>query len=221
MKQKMRLKLRGSPLLPMEVGLEPGMLVPVESVSEPDKSATGSDTSESALPANLGLENDMPVRSEDEISDYDENDIDEPQRSPSPPPADSLVRETRTRQQPRVDYKALASPGRGFAVRVSAATINLSLGVPANVDEALSSPNKEKWKTAFEDELNSPQANNTWESPAPIPKGRNMLPRRQILTHKIDAKGRIVHYKARQVLISEKGSLIRGLWTGTLKKIFN
>ena len=72
-------------------------------------------------------------------------------------------------------------------MKARAVIVNLSPGVPANVEEALSGTDKDKWRMAFKEELNSLYANGTWEAPAPVPKGRKILPGRWVLTHKLDA----------------------------------
>ena len=53
---------------------------------------------------------------------------------------------------------------------------------------------------AFQDELTSLKKMVTWDTPAPVPKGRKALPGRWVLAYKLDPNGEIARYKARWVV---------------------
>ena len=67
------------------------------------------------------------------------------------------------------------------------------------IEEALSSSNKEKWKNALEDEMESMKENQVWKL-VQLPKGRKAIRNIWVLTIKRKANGIIKRYKARLVV---------------------
>ena len=123
---------------------------------------------------------------------------------PSPPPPDPDVRLIRTRVQEKPDYRQLHGfrgyKKKGFAARACKVTVDQTPAVPANIDEALSGPDKDNWMAALQEELNSLKEMGTLDAPAPLPKGRKALPGRWVLTLKLDSNGDVARYKARWVV---------------------
>ena len=72
---------------------------------------------------------------------------------------------------------------------------------PNTIEEALSSLNKDKWRNALEDEMESMKENQVWKL-VELPKRRKVIGNRWVLTIKRKTDGTIVRYKARPV---EKG----------------
>lgn len=69
---------------------------------------------------------------------------------------------------------------------------------PANVNEALSSPEKEKWVDAMEKEMHSIKANEVWEL-VKLPEGKKTVGCKWVFKRKLDADGSIERHKARLV----------------------
>lgn len=70
---------------------------------------------------------------------------------------------------------------------------------PLTVDQALSSPQKDYWQKAMNDEYASLMANNTYQL-VPCPPGVKPIPCKWVLTVKRNATGDIVRHKARIVI---------------------
>jgi len=66
------------------------------------------------------------------------------------------------------------------------------------VQEALNGPDKEKWHTAFTEELNNLISSGVWDL-VPVPPGKKALPGRWVLAIKLDSMGVPDRYKARWV----------------------
>ena len=62
---------------------------------------------------------------------------------------------------------------------------------PNTIEEALSSPNKDKWRNALEDEMESMKENQVWKL-VELSKGRKAIGNRWVLTVKRKADGTIV-----------------------------
>ncbi|KAL1436923.1 hypothetical protein MTO96_049220 [Rhipicephalus appendiculatus] len=69
---------------------------------------------------------------------------------------------------------------------------------PETLHEALSAPDKEKWKAALQSELDSLQASKTWEL-VPRPKDRKVVKCKWVFRKKYDENGHLQRYKARLV----------------------
>lgn len=72
--------------------------------------------------------------------------------------------------------------------------------VPTTYAEALASPQRDKWKAAIKDELDSLKANDTWVPGATeVPEGRKTVSTKWVFAIKTDANNNIQKYKARLV----------------------
>ena len=69
---------------------------------------------------------------------------------------------------------------------------------PRSVKEALSSFNKNKWKKAMDEEINSLNENSTWDI-VPLPKDSNLVTCKWVFKTKCSADGNTERYKARLV----------------------
>ena len=69
---------------------------------------------------------------------------------------------------------------------------------PRSVEEALSSPDKEKWKSAMASEMKSLKDNDVWEL-VKLPEGRKALGSKWVYKVKTDENGSIKRYRARLV----------------------
>ena len=69
---------------------------------------------------------------------------------------------------------------------------------PNTIEEALSSPNKDKWRNALEDEMESMKQKQVWKL-VELSKRRKAIRNRWVLTIKRKADGTIERYKARLV----------------------
>lgn len=69
---------------------------------------------------------------------------------------------------------------------------------PATVDEAMSSPDKEKWKQAMDKEMKSIAVNNVWQL-VKLPEGKKAIGCKWVYKHKTNADGSLERYKARLV----------------------
>ena len=65
---------------------------------------------------------------------------------------------------------------------------------PNTIEEALSSPNKDKWRNALEDEMESMKENQVWKV-VELSKGRKAIRNRWVLTIKRKVDGTIERYK--------------------------
>ncbi len=65
--------------------------------------------------------------------------------------------------------------------------------------EALSSPEREQWLLAMQEELDALVENGTWEVVDPPPKGTNVVGHKWVLKLKMDSEGAIERFKARLV----------------------
>ena len=66
------------------------------------------------------------------------------------------------------------------------------------MNEALSSPEKEKWISAMEKEMHSIKANKVWGLVSP-PEGKKTVGCKWVFKHKLDVDGSIERHKARLV----------------------
>ena len=64
--------------------------------------------------------------------------------------------------------------------------------------EAMSSPEREKWKDAIEKEIRSIKANEVWEL-VELPKGKKTIGCKWVYKRKVDVDGSVERYKARLV----------------------
>ena len=117
---------------------------------------------------------------------------DEVQQGPSQgPPEDEQTEEEeptrryplRSRNEPSTWWKALNAHGPAE---------------PTTYEEAMKSPDAEKWKQAMDEEIESQLLNNTWEK-AELPKGFKPIPVKWVYKIKRDAQNNIERYKARLV----------------------
>ena len=79
---------------------------------------------------------------------------------------------------------------------------------PENVQEALSSSEKEHWKAAMQIEMESMKSNDVWDL-VELPKDRKPVGCRWVFKRKMDAYDRIERYKAR--LVAQGFSQRKGL----------
>lgn len=69
---------------------------------------------------------------------------------------------------------------------------------PETLEEALTSPDAEKWKQAMKEELENLERNETWQIVAK-PKGRKIVKCKWVFKRKFDKNGQVERYKARLV----------------------
>lgn len=141
--------------------------------------------------------------------------------TPSPPPetqqirishkgkdyvADVPIGQSTTVKIPRKpkDKKASVVPTRDLRVRdeikkpvrfQSAKVVN----EPATYNQALKSPEKDAWKAAMQEEIQSQELNNSWEV-VDQPKNAKLLDTKWVFKLKKNADGSIARYKARLVI---------------------
>lgn len=72
--------------------------------------------------------------------------------------------------------------------------------IPKTYDEAMSCPDRDKWKASMDDQVNSLLENQTWEGPVNLPEGRKAVGGRWVFAIKTDASGIILKYKSRWVV---------------------
>jgi hypothetical protein len=70
--------------------------------------------------------------------------------------------------------------------------------IPQTYEQAMASPDRNKWKAAMEEEIMSLNSHNTWQYVQP-PAGTKVIPVRWVFAVKRDATGKIERYKARLV----------------------
>ncbi|XP_035227835.1 uncharacterized mitochondrial protein AtMg00820-like [Stegodyphus dumicola] len=69
---------------------------------------------------------------------------------------------------------------------------------PETLEEALTSPDAEKWKLAMEEELENLKRNETWDI-VPRPEGRKVVKCKWVFKRKLNKDGQVERYKARLV----------------------
>ena len=74
---------------------------------------------------------------------------------------------------------------------------------PNTIDKALSFSNKEEWRNALKDEMESMKENQVWKL-VELPKGQKAIRNRQVLTVKRKVDGTIERYKARGKRLYQK-----------------
>ena len=74
-----------------------------------------------------------------------------------------------------------------------------TLFVPKTFGEAMSCPDREKWKESMNDEINSLLENHTWEGPVNLPRDRKTVGGRWVFAIKTDASGFVLKIKSRWV----------------------
>lgn len=82
------------------------------------------------------------------------------------------------------------------------------LEVPQTVADALSSPQKDQWRRAMQDEYDSLMENNTWKLEE-LPSDRRAIRNKWVFALKKDAEGRILKFKAR--LVAKGFSQVEGI----------
>ena len=75
---------------------------------------------------------------------------------------------------------------------------NAELTEPTTVKDGLSSPDKAKWMSAMEKEIESLRKNDVWEL-VDLPKGRKAVGSKWVFKIKTDAEGSVERFKARLV----------------------
>ena len=155
---------------------------------------------------NTELDEEIVVYTDDAPSSHDEQGAPGIQQTPPQThqgpsvPSEHQPRRS-TRPHPSVNYRDLQKGvrGGGFpSVRTSQMVENENTTPPKNWREALSGPDKEQWKAAFQTELDAMKSKGVWKVRKP-PPGRKVLPGRWVLSIKLGVKGEIVRYKARWV----------------------
>ena len=79
-----------------------------------------------------------------------------------------------------------------------ATVTNAELTGPTTVKDALSSPDKAKWMSAMEKEIEFLQKNDVWEL-VDLPNGRKAVRSKWVFEIKTDAEGSVERFKARLV----------------------
>ncbi len=100
--------------------------------------------------------------------------------------------EINTPQQVRKSKRAIKPPYKSTYMSVS------NEDEPTTVEEALKGQDRNKWKLAMEDEMNSLMKNNTWDL-TELPSGKKPIQTKWVFKVKKDAVGNILKYKARLV----------------------
>jgi len=103
--------------------------------------------------------------------------------------ADSIANQTRSKTQASMTMASIQSCSSAFIANIE---------LPTTVEEAETSPEAEKWKTAMEDEISSLKQNHTWTLVEP-PKDRKIIHNKWIFRIKTKPDGSIDRYKARLV----------------------
>ena len=75
---------------------------------------------------------------------------------------------------------------------------HVSSQVPSSYEQAMLSPDRDKWVKAQQDEMESLMQNNTW-SYAPLPLHKTAIDCKWVYAHKLDEHGNIIRHKARLV----------------------
>ncbi|UOH83756.1 hypothetical protein LQV05_006493 [Cryptococcus neoformans] len=70
---------------------------------------------------------------------------------------------------------------------------------PATIEEAMDSPERDKWHQAVESELNTLKSKGTWSEVSQVPDGRKLVGCKWVFKRKLDADGNVAKYKARLV----------------------
>ena len=120
------------------------------------------------------------------LSNKEQVDKDKEAPQVSEEPAEPVLRQSARDRQPP-DF---------YGIRVSLATE--ALNEPASMTEALSSPDKAKWKEAMEKEMKSLHANDVWDL-VKLPKGRKPVGSKWVFKLKIGPNGLVERHKARLV----------------------
>ena len=71
--------------------------------------------------------------------------------------------------------------------------------IPRTYKEAISSPEREEWLKACQDEMESHRENNTWQVMENLPTDREVIGSRWVFTRKTNADGHVIQHKARLV----------------------
>ena len=155
------------------------------------------------------LENDFPTRGEID-RDYTLYEMGEPISSiiptredqgsfvdPSPSGSNPLRSEVLP-EQPRRSSRS-SVPKRHFDIEGEAFIVTPEDDKePKSVNEALTSPAKDHWRNAMEEEMESMRINEVWDL-VDLPKGRRPVGNKWVLKVKRNADGSIERYKARLV----------------------
>ena len=78
------------------------------------------------------------------------------------------------------------------------ATLTRGATEPTSVHEVMKSPDKEKWKSAMENEMKSLHSNDVWDL-VPLPAGRKVVGSKWVFKVKVAADGAVDRHKARLV----------------------
>ena len=105
-------------------------------------------------------------------------------------------RSTRKREPP--DRHGVSITGNWWQNNVACSDGEYSSEEPTTVDEALSSPDKEQWKRALDNEYSAHIKNNTWTL-TNLPEGRKAIDCRWVFKVKYKADGSVERHKARLV----------------------
>ena len=120
--------------------------------------------------------------------DYEDGEDNEDVTIENEVPVQDQVPRRSTRERRRPEY---------YVERASSATSN-SWNEPANLQEALASDDKEKWKEATVKEMESLNTNDVWDL-VELPENRKAVGSKWGLKVKTDANGSVERYKARLV----------------------
>ena len=105
-------------------------------------------------------------------------------------------------QGPAWNTRSKSAQANTPSVNYTDSALSVDIGnipIPKSYHEAMCSPERNEWKEACQNEMESHTENNTWEVIQEPPFGRDIIGSRWVFTRKIDADGNIIQHKARLV----------------------
>ena len=138
------------------------------------------------------LEEDQQYLDLDFLNEADTMSYPEVTNHPSPQPA--AIQPVPEQQPVRRSGRKSHFPDY-YGVRIYS---NLSQTDPNTVKEVLSTPEKDRWLDAMENEMNSLEHNDVWDL-VELPKGHSAVGSKWVFKTKTDANGHVERYKARLV----------------------
>lgn len=137
------------------------------------------------------------------FNDIEADDIEAvgaPPAQPAAPPSPPIAQ----RRTERAAARRPASLWQDDAYRITnrntaIANVATTASEPTSLEEALQSPDSNKWRLAMDDEIASLTANHTWTL-QPVPHGVKPIPVKWVYKEKRDANGSIERHKARLVV---------------------
>lgn len=137
----------------------------------------------------------LEEQDEEELSQLDEDGKLKQEKDDEPRDNESEKQEQRRSNRER--RKPMRYGIDDFGV-LALSALGQMISIPNTYEDAIQSPDREKWIEAMKDEINSIEENKTWDL-VELPANKNLVDNKWVFTVKTDENGNVVRYKARLV----------------------